>query len=299
MRTLLVTAPMPEGYFSRAIRALDPDIDLIEHRSDLSDDDLAQVDAVLAWQLPRGLASRLPRLRWVCAVSAGVDKLLVPELAPHVQVSRIVDPEQAQGIAQFVVLMALRHARGLEGYEAQQRRHEWTRQPVAVVRSRVTVLGMGAMGGVVAQLLAQVGFDVHGWSRSSEQPLHQALVESDIVVCALPLTPHTDGLLDAGAFARMPRGSYLINIARGAHVVEPDLIAAVRSGHLAGAALDVQRREPMPADDPLWDVPGITITPHIAAQSSPQTIATQFIAGLRCVQRGEVPPNTVDKGRGY
>ena len=97
----------------------------------------------------------------------------------------------------------------------------------------------------------------------------------------------------------MPPGAYLINIARGRHVVEPDLIAAVRSGHLAGAALDVQRNEPMGTDDPLWDVPGITITPHIAAQSSPSTIARQFIEGLRRVERGAAPPNAVDRQRGY
>lgn len=299
MKTLLITAPMPEGYFSRAIRQLDPAIDLVEYGAGVSDAELAEVDAVLAWQLPRGLAARLPRLRWVCAVSAGVDKLLMPDLPSHVKVSRIVDEEQAEGIAQFVVLMALRHARGLPVYEAQQQRREWKRQPVAVVRSRVAVLGMGAMGSVVARLLAQVGFEVHGWSRRSGEPLDEVLQSSEIVVCALPLTSHTQGLLNARTFALMPPGAYLINIARGAHVVEPDLIAAVRSGRLAGAALDVQRNEPMAADDPLWDVPGITITPHIAAQSSPDTIAAQFIAGLRCLERGAEPPNGVDRARGY
>jgi phosphoglycerate dehydrogenase-like enzyme len=298
MKTLLVTAPMPEGYFNQAIRALAPELELLEYGKGLSDAQLADVDVVLAWRLPAGLASRLPRLRWICAVSAGVEKLLTPDLAPQVMVTRIVDEEQAQGIAQFVVMMALRHARGLAGYEAQQQRHEWKRQPVAVVRSAVSVLGTGAMGGVVAALLAQVGFQVRGWNRRSE-PLHEVLRSSAIVVCALPLTPETAGILDARAFASMPRGGYLINIARGAHVVEPDLIAAVRSGHLAGAALDVQAHEPMPADDPLWDVPGICITPHIAAQSSPQTIAAQFLAGLRCVARGETPPNTIDRSRGY
>jgi len=193
----------------------------------------------------------------------------------------------------------LRHARDLVAYEALQCRHEWRRQPVAAVRSRVAVLGMGTMGSAVARLLGAVGFEVRGWSRSHGGPLAELLATGDIVVCALPLTPQTDGLLDAGAFALMPVGSYVINIARGAHVVEADLIAAVRSGHLAGAALDVQRHEPMPADDPLWDVPGITITPHIAAQSSPQTIAAQFIAGLRGLQRGEVPLQGVDRSRGY
>lgn len=299
MKTLLVTAPMPAGYFEGAIRAIDPQIDLIEHRDDLGDAELAQVDAILAWRLPTGLVRRMPKLKWVCAVSAGVEKLLVPDLAPQVMVSRIVDAEQAEGIAQFVALMALRHARGLALYEAQQRDRQWKRQPVAVVRSRVAVLGMGAMGSVVAKLLTQVGFEVSGWNRRSEASLAEVLAANEIVVCALPLTPDTDGLFDARAFAQMPRGSYLINIARGSHVIEADLIDAVKRGHLAGAALDVQRNEPMAADDPLWNVPGITITPHIAAQSSPQTIATQFVAGLRCLERGETPPQTVDRARGY
>jgi phosphoglycerate dehydrogenase-like enzyme len=299
MKTLLLTWPMPEGYFTPAIHAIAPEVELTEYRPDLGDAELATFDVALAWRFPPGLPARLTKLKWLCAVSAGVDKLLVPELAADVIVSRIVDPEQAEGIAQFVVLMALRHARGLAAYEAQQQRREWKRQPVAVVRSRVAVLGMGAMGSVVARLLAQVGFEVRGWSRGSDLPLADLLATSEIVVCALPLTAETEGLLDARALAQMPRGAYLINIARGEHVVEPDLIAAVISGHLAGATLDVQRREPMPADDPLWSVPGITVTPHIAAQSAPRTIAAQFVAGLRCVQRGELPPQRVDRTRGY
>ena len=299
MKTLLLTDPMPAGYFTPAIRAIDPGIELIEYRRDMTDAELATVDVVLGWRFPSGVAGRLTGLKWVCSVAAGVEKLLVPDLAAAVLLSRIVDTEQAEGIAQFVVMMALRHARGLVAYEALQAQHEWRREPVGAVRSRVAVLGMGTMGGAVAALLAAVGFEVHGWSRRTGGPLEALLRASDIVVCALPLTPQTDGVLGAAAFAQMPTGSYLINIARGAHVNEADLIAAVRSGHLAGAALDVQRHEPMPADDPLWDVPGITITPHIAAQSSPQTIAAQFVAGLHCVQRGEPPPQTVDRARGY
>ena len=299
MKTLLLTDPMPAGYFTPAIHAIEPGAELIEYRRDMTDAELAAIDVVLGWRFPPGVAGRLTGLKWVCSVAAGVEKLLVPELSPTVAMSRIVDTEQAEGIAQFVVMMALRHARALVAYEALQRRHEWRRQPAGAVRSRVAVLGTGTMGGAVARLLGAVGFDVRGWSRSSGGPLDALLQASDIVVCALPLTPQTDGLLDARAFGLMPAGSYLINIARGAHVVEADLIVAVRSGHLAGAALDVQRHEPMPADDPLWDVPAITITPHIAAQSSPETIAAQFVEGLRCVQRGDVPPQTVDRARGY
>jgi phosphoglycerate dehydrogenase-like enzyme len=299
MKTLLLIDPMPAGYFTSAIHAIAPDAQLIEYHRDIGDAELAEAEVVLGWRFPFGVAGRLPNLKWVCAVAAGVEKLLVPDLAPQVPVSRIVDAEQAEGIAQFVVMMALRHARGLTGYEAQQRERAWRRQPVAAVRSRVAVLGMGTMGGAVARLLGDVGFEVQGWSRRSAVSLAAVLAGADIVVCALPLTAQTDSLLDARAFALMPKGSYLINIARGAHVVEPDLIAAVTRGHLSGAALDVQRNEPMPADDPLWAVPGITITPHIAAQSSPQTIAAQFVAGLRCLQRGEAPPQVVDRARGY
>lgn len=299
MKTLLLTHPLPASVFADAVRAIDPALPLLEYQPGMDDSALADVEAVLGWRFPDGVAARLPRLRWVCSVGAGVEKLLVPDLAPQVQMSRIVDVGQAEGIAQFVVLMALRHARGLPEYESQQREGRWTRRPVGVLRSRVGVLGMGAVGSVVARMLTAVGFQVTGYSRSAGPALSDVLSGSDIVVCALPLTPATTGVLDAHAFAQMPRGSYLINIARGAHVVEADLIAAVRSGQLSGAALDVQVHEPLPADDPLWTQPGITITPHVAAQSSPQTIAAQFVRGLHALMRGEAPPHPVDRGRGY
>ncbi len=299
MKTLLLTDPIPPGYFRAAVLAQAPELALVDYRDDLTPTELAEIEAVLAWQIPHGVAGRLPNLKWVCSVAAGVEKLLTPDLLAHVPVSRIVDTEQAEGIAQFVGLMALRHVRGLEIYAEQQRRRQWQRWPIAAVRSRVVVLGMGTMGSAVARLLAAVGFAVRGWTRRSEESLDEVLAASDIVVCALPLTAETIGILDARAFALMPKGAYLVNIARGAHVVEADLIAAVTGGHLSGAALDVQRHEPMAADDPLWDVPGITITPHIGAQSSPQTIAAQFIAGLRQLQRGEAPHQQVDRQRGY
>lgn len=299
MKVLLATQPAPAAVFMDAIRARAPELELVEYRSTLGDADLAGIGVVLAWQMPPGLPARLPRVGWVCSVAAGVEKLLTPDLATHVRVSRIVDREQAAGIAQFVVAMALRHARSLERYEAQQRLRDWTRRPLPIARHRVGVLGTGAMGGEIALWLERCGLVVRGWNRRSLESFEALLAASEIVVCALPLTAATDGLLDARAFARMPRGAYVINVARGAHIVEPDLIAAVRSGHLSGAALDVQRKEPLPADDPLWSVPGITITPHIAAQPSTETIADQFVASVRALERGEPLPNEVDRTRGY
>jgi len=299
VKALLVTRPMPALPFIDAIRSRAPAIELLEYRSPLTDAELADVDTVLGWQMPQELPSRLPRLRWVCSVAAGVEKLLAPDLAPAVRVSRIVDREQAAGMAQFVVAMALRHARDLDRYDAQQRERVWLRQPTPMARHRVAVLGTGATGGEIAAWLERCGLVVRGWNRRSPEGLHALLAASELVVCALPLTSETEGILDAAAFAAMPRGAYVINVARGAHVVEADLIAAVRSGHLRGAALDVQRREPLPADDPLWTVPGIVITPHIAAQPSTETIADQFVASAHALERGEPLPNEIDRARGY
>jgi phosphoglycerate dehydrogenase-like enzyme len=299
MKVLLATQPIPARVFIDAIRARAPDLELLEYRSSLGDAELADVDVVLGWQMPSGLPARLRRARWVCSVAAGVEKLLAPDLAPEIRIARVVDREQASGIAQFVVAMALRHARSLELYEAQQRARDWTRRPLPIARHRVGVLGTGAMGGEIAAWLERCGLVVRGWNRRSPDSFEQVLAASQIVVCALPLTAETEGILDARAFAAMPRGAYVINVARGQHIVEPDLIAAVRSGHLSGAALDVQRREPLPADDPLWSVPGITITPHIAAQPSTETVADQFVASIRALERGEPMLNEVNRARGY
>jgi len=299
MKVLLLTQPMPAAPYIEAISALAPELELVEYRSALSDAELATIDIALGWRLPPGLAARMPRLGWICSTAAGVEKLLAPDLAPHVVVSRIVDPEQAAGIAQFVVTMVLRHARELERYALQQEQRAWLRHPLPIARHRVLVLGTGAMGGEIVDWLGRVGLQARGWNRRSPERLTALLGQSEVVVCALPLTEQTEGILDARAFAALPKGGYVVNVARGAHLVEADLIAAVRSGHLAGAALDVQRHEPMAADDPLWSVPGITITPHIAAQSSPAVICGQFVAALRAQQRGERAPNAIDRSVGY
>ena len=295
---LLTALPSQSPPLIEHIHRHEPQLQCLPGPDGLDDAALARVEVVLGWRFPPGVCERLTSLRWVCSMAAGVEKLLVPELPAQVPISRVVDPDQALGMAQYAAAMVLRHARGLVGYESQQRAHDWTRHPMAAARHRITVLGWGEVGREVGRRLEALGFPVRGWRRDGV-PLRSVLAETDIVINALPLTPQTQDLLDAEAFAALPRGSYVINIARGGHLVEPDLIAAVRSGHLAGAALDVQRREPLPAGDPLWDVPGITLTPHIAAQPGHATVAAQFVEGLRCLRRGQAPPNLVDRARGY
>lgn len=299
LRVLLLTGQLPSKDFVDAIHARRPDIVFVEGRPEPDDATLAGIDAVLGWRLPPGMAPRMPKLRWVSGIAAGVDKLLPPDLPAPVVVTRVVDPQQGEGIAQYVMAVVLQHVRDLPRYQRQQRAHDWTRTPVTMVRPRALVLGTGAMGGAIVAGLARAGLDAAGWNRRSGTSLHEALAGADIVVCALPLTPETDSVLDARAFAAMRPGSFLVNVARGEHVVEADLVAAIRSGHLAGAALDVQRREPMPDDDPLWDVPGLVITPHIASQPSVQAIAEQFAAAADALARGAALPNAVDRARGY
>ncbi len=288
-----IAAPLVNALAQQA-----PDLQLLPYSRSLDDATLAGIDVVIGWRFAPGVAGRLTGLRWVFAMAAGVDKLLVPDLAPQVVVSRMVDPGQALGIAQYVAAMVLRHVRGQPRYDAQQITRQWTRHPMGAVHPRVRVLGWGAIGREIGRVLQAIGFDVQPWQRSTGA-LHAALADADIVINALPLTPETEGLLDAAALAAMPHGSYLVNIARGQHVVEPDLIAAVQSGQLAGATLDVQANEPLPADDPLWAVPGITITPHIAGQSSPHVVAAKFVAGVLGFRCGAPLPNLVDRSRGY
>lgn len=295
---LILPVPSQNAAMIEALRSQAPGLEVLPWSKDLPGSALDRVEVLLGWRFPPALAGRLPRLRWVCASAAGVDKLLVPELPAGVPVSRIVDPDQALGIAQYVAGVVLAHVRDLRRYQDQQLRRDWSRHPHSAARQRVGVLGYGEVGQEIGRVLEALGFAVRGWRRSSG-PLHGFLSGCDIVVNALPLTPATDRLLDAAAFAALPRGAYLVNIARGAHVVEADLIAALAAGHLSGAALDVQAREPLPADDPLWTAPGVAITPHIAGQSLPEVVASQFVAGLEALARGEPPPNPVDRARGY
>lgn len=272
--------------------------ELLRWRPELDAQTLGRVDVVLGWAFPPGLAARLPRLRWVCAMAAGVEKLLVPDLPATVPVSRVVDPDQALGMAQYVAAVVLDHVRGLAGYRLQQQQRDWTRHPMAAARHRVGILGHGEVGREVGRVLQALGFAVQGWRRDGTA-LHHFLAGCDIVVNALPLTSATAGLLDAAAFAALPRGALLVNVARGGHVVEADLIAALRSGQLGHAALDVQATEPLPPDSPLWSEPGITVTPHIAAQSSLATVAAQFADGLAALLQGAALPHPVDRQRGY
>ncbi|TWB50924.1 2-hydroxyacid dehydrogenase [Nitrospirillum viridazoti] len=274
--------------------------------------DPAEIDYALVWKPPAGLLASLPKLKVIFSLGAGVDALLADPTLPDLPLVRMVEPGLTEGMTEYVCLHVLRWHRDAPLFEAQQRAVEWkqlTHQHLARER-RVGILGLGALGSDAAQALKALRFDMAGWSRSPKQldgiatyhgaeGLASFLARTDILVCLLPLTPDTENILDAGLFAQLPRGAVVINAARGRHLVEEDLLAALNSGHLAGATLDVFRTEPLPADHPFWTHPRVTVTPHVAAITQARTAVEQVVGGLKRLAAGQPLINLVDRRRGY
>jgi len=274
--------------------------------------DPAEIEAALVWRPPPGLLASLPKLRLICSLGAGVDHLFTdPQLPAHVPVVRLVDPYMTAAMSEYVQFQVLRLHRQDPAYAAQQRERIWRPlpQPNAAER-QVGVLGLGELGSDAALKLRVLGFEVAGWSRTERRlagiachhgrdGLEQMLRRSEILVCLLPLTPETEGILDARLFARLPRGAAIINVARGGHLVETDLIPALDSGQLSAAVLDVFRQEPLPENHPFWTHPRIIMTPHVAAATHAPTAAPIVADNLRRLAEGKPLVNRVDPTRRY
>ncbi len=292
-----------------ALRAVAPDERVFTDPAAASTD---EIEAILAFRIAPGIAPRFPALRFVGCAGAGVDEVLAtPDLPAHVPVTRAVDPLQGARMAQYVALAALRHYRELPRFEAQQRESRWTRPPPALETDfAVGVMGCGSIGAPVVDVLSRLGFPVAVWTRTARtiegvasfagaEALPAFLARSHFLVCTLPLTAATRGVLDARALAQLPPGAYVINVSRGRVLVEADLVAAIDAGRLAGAALDVYETEPLPAGSPLWRHPKILCTPHIAAEPRHEVAAAQFVDNVRRARAGLPLANVVDRGRGY
>lgn len=275
--------------------------------------DPADIDYVLSFRPPPGLLARLTHLKAAFSMGAGVDGFLAGGAYPaHVPLFRFRDPTLTQEMAQYVLLYALMHHRGVAGLAEGQQLQQWRQGmlPRRTEETRVGILGLGVIGSYTAQSFARLGFAVSGWSQSHKSiagvesyagaaEREAFLRVSDILVCLLPLTADTRGILNAKAFAAMPEGALVMNVARGAHLVAEDLIAALDSGHLAGAVLDVFETEPLPQDSPLWSHPKVTVTPHVASISQPVVAADYVWAGIEALEQGITPDGQVDITRGY
>ena len=257
------------------------------------------IDAAVVANPPPGSLQNLPGLRLIQSVWAGVDRLLQdPTLPPDVPLARMVDPAMNEAMVHTALWAVLSLHRSFFELAAQQRAQLWQQplQPRAA-EWRVLVLGRGELGGRVAAALEVQGYAVSTW-RSSDGP-EPPLEGADTVVNLLPLTPATRGFFDAARLARMKHGASLVNLARGAHVVEADLLAALDAGRLRRAVLDVFETEPLPPGHRLWTHPRVTVLPHCAAQTDPRSALEVVVANLRALRAGEPLRHLVDRRRGY
>jgi glyoxylate/hydroxypyruvate reductase A len=271
-----------------------------------------EIEIALVWDPMADRLLEFPNLKLIASLGAGVDHLLAGTTLPEgVPMTRFVDENLTQGMREWVQLYALYCLRRVPEYLAWQSQCDWHRldAPFAYER-RIGMMGLGVLGEASARALQHIGFPVIGWSRRRKNlagiesfagaaELDEFLALADILVCLLPLTPQTEGIIDSGLLAKLPQGACLINGARGGLVVEADLIAALEAGRLAHAVLDVTRAEPLPAEDPLWRAPNITITPHVASITNAKSGARLVAENIRRVRAGEAPHNIVDPKAGY
>ncbi|WDH32586.1 2-hydroxyacid dehydrogenase [Pseudomonas chlororaphis] len=269
-----------------------------------------EIRYLAAWQAPDDL-SLLPNLEVLFALSAGVDQLDLARLPPDLPVVRLLDPGITRGMCEYASFAVLSLHRDMLRYRQQQLARCWQAhllQPAA--QRRVGVMGLGQQAQQILATLRPLGFALSGWARSAHridgvqcfagnQQLPAFLSQCDILLCVLPLTEQTQGILDRELFRQLPRGAALINMGRGGHLVEQDLLDALSSGQLSGAVLDVLQQEPAPAEHPFWDHPQILLTPHIAAMTQPQSAFAVLLDNIRRHQRGEPMLGQIDRTQGY
>jgi glyoxylate/hydroxypyruvate reductase A len=273
--------------------------------------DPVAITSALVWRPPAGVFATLRNLRLIVNLGAGVDSLLGRDDLPDVPIARLSDPGMVSLMTSYVLFAVLRYARDIDTFEAAQRKGEWHYiHPRALSSVTVGVLGLGELGAAAAQSLAALGLDVRGWSRNAKtvpgvnclhgmDALDRLLTEVEIVAILLPLTDDTRGLMSKTRLRAMRPGAKIVNAARGAIVDEEALIRCLADGHLGGATLDVFEKEPLPADSPLWTMPNVLITPHLASITVPEEAARDVAESIRRVARGESPLHRIDPGRGY
>jgi glyoxylate/hydroxypyruvate reductase A len=275
-----------------------------------------EVAYAAAWLPPAGAFGAFPNLRAIFSLGAGVDGVLADRALPQVPIVRVVDPNLMRRMTEYVTLHVLMHHRRQRLYDVQQRQRVWHEHPQPRANEvTVGIMGLGVLGRDAAEVLVRLGFRVAGWSRAPRQlpgieTFHGAagldafLARSEILVCLLPHTPATEGILDLALLRKLKRdgalgGAFLINAGRGRLQVDADIVAALDEGALAGATLDVFPVEPLPATSPLWAHPGVTITPHNSAASVPDETVAYIVGQIERFEAGHGLENVIDRASGY
>lgn len=274
--------------------------------------DPSKVHYAVVWRPRTGDIARFPNLKAIVSVGAGIDHVLADaELPQGVPIIRTVGQDLTQRMLEYVALHVLRHHRDMPRQLLAQTERDWHSIVVPVAPNRVVgVMGLGNLGSAAARVLSQIGFATRGWSKSSKtidgvetftgkEGLTPFLSGCEILVNMLPLTSATTGILNADLFAELPKGACVINCARGQHLVDDDLLAALDTGHIKQATLDVFHTEPLPSDHPFWTHPAITVTPHIASRIDAETGGSLIAENLKIFQATGTCPDVADAVRGY
>ena len=295
-------------FWQDALTPLLPGITLVT--ADMPEAQDAEV--MITWNPPEGMIAGLKNLKGVVSLAQGVDHVLNGKTFPdHLTFARLIDPCMSEARAEWVLQTTLEYHRDAMEYREAEKRHDWIRlSPRIAGRTTVAVMGLGAIGSVVAETLTHLKFNVIGWSRSEksipgvtsyhgEDGFTSCLKEADILVSILPLTDATENIYNADHFAQMKQGAAFINAGRGKQVVEDDLIRAIDQGHLRGATLDVMVTEPLPEDHGFWAHPKINVWPHVSAQTNPESAGEQVAKAITDIREGRDPDNSVNIARGY
>ena len=273
--------------------------------------DPADVRFLAAWNPAPDFVAQFPNLEMLFCVGAGVDQLPLASLPPQVRVVRMIEPGITVAMAEYVATACLALHRDLPHYVAEQRAGRWSyAPPMLASERRIGVMGLGELGKASLAMIKPLGFRLSGWSRSAysiegvtcfagEETFDSFLAQADILVCLLPLTDQTRGILCRETFEKMPRGSAVVNAGRGGHLVAQDLIDALDSGQLRAAMLDVTEPEPLPQGHAFYSHPAIFLTPHVAAETRADTAGEVLADNIERILAGLAPLGEVDRTRGY
>jgi glyoxylate/hydroxypyruvate reductase A len=292
-----------------ALRELDPTLDVQiwpkESRKD-------EIEFALCWNHPEGILRDYPNLRCICSMGAGIDHLLNDEFFPKdLPVVRIIDPLLAQSMYEYICTVVMYYFRDFDIYKTQQYQSNWKqRSPKSIAQTTIGIMGLGKLGEYSASKFSKIGFNVIGWSRTQKTingvtsyagngQLGEFLSQVYILICLLPLTNETRGILNLENFSKLPFGACLVNVARGEHLIDEDLMTALNEGQLRGACLDVFREEPLSQKHPFWQHKKILLTPHCSSITDPISVAPQVLKNYRLMKSGSPLMNQVDLFRGY
>ena len=309
MALLFIAPDLEIPPYVEQLLILDPELD-IRIWPEIGDAD--DIELALTWNHPLGELRNFKNLKCIASFGAGVDHILRdPNLPQGVPVTRVVESSMPQFMSEYVILSALNYCRQFDIYKNDKLEKRWQpRIPLLARNICIGIMGLGQLGADAATKLVKLGFAVYGWSRTpktipgvlsfaGDDALADFLTQANVLICLLPLTSASRGILNRNTFKILPPGAYIINVARGEHLVEKDLLDALESGHLSGACLDVFNVEPLPEDHPFWNHPNIMITPHISSLTDPKAVMPQILENYYRMKSGNPLLHVVDVERGY